>query len=186
MPTTERLQRIKMKQLRPYTDKYETLHDQINGMSKPWLQTQIAEEGQTNFVIQGGTTYQVGTGQLEVYFNGQMVQAGLDNDYREVSEMEIQFNFACSEGDIITFRIEGSGGGITTSDHAHYFGVVPTGQVNGINKIFQLPHIPRYNCVALFIGGVRQSNDKFTLTVNRIEIKEAPIEGQEILIDYIV
>lgn len=180
------LQRIHTSQIKSTSTSYTSFKEQLNGMSIPYFEVKIANEGQTNFTLSPGKYYSVGTGQLKVYYNGQITTAGVDKDYIEVNESEIQFNFPCYAGDIILMRIEGAGGGATTSDHVHYWNVVPSGVINGVNTVFTLPHIPRDGTVVVYINGVRQNPASFTISINELHLDEAPLTGSEILTDYIV
>lgn len=178
------LQRITPEQIKPLSDSYNTFKDQLIGMSIPYFETHIATEGQTLITLSNGKYYAVGTGQLKVYLNGQLVNNG--GEYVEVNEQQIRFNFPLYKDDVVLLRIEGAGGGVSTSDHVHYNGVTPTGITNGLNKVFTLPHIPRDNTVRVYINGIRQANTKFTVHINQLILDEAPPQGAELIIDYIV
>lgn len=180
------LQRVSHRQVGTSTEKYETLEEQLHGMSKPWYEFKRPTEGQTNITLGGGMRYQLGSGQLKVHLNSMLVEEGLTKDYQEITEAEIKFNYPLEAGDVVLLRVEGAGGGVSTSDHAHYNNVIVQGATDGLNKVFMMPHIPRNNTTRVFVNGVRQHPNDYVVTLNRVEFITPPVKGSRIWVDYVV
>lgn len=181
------IQRVHQRQVRSSNpEQYQSFQEQVLGMSTPFFQFIRPTQGQQNIILGDGAAYRLGTGQLGVYLNGQILEPGPDKDYIELTEVEIQFNYPLDAQDVVLLRMEGAGGGVTAADHAHYYSIPLQGQVNGINKSFQLPQIPRSGtAIALYVNGIRQHPKHFTVILNRVEFLDAPALDAELMADYI-
>lgn len=62
---------------------------------------------------------------------------------------------------------------------------IPTGDVDGVNKVFTMAE--DFSTIKVYLGGLRQKeNDDYTITdTNEITFAEAPFEGANIVVDYV-
>lgn len=175
------LQRIRTEQIYATSNVYDDFSDQLYGMTIPFIQQVTPTNGQTLFTV--NTAYETGTGQLKVFLNGQLIEK--DGWYTETSSTQVTFLSPRYNDDVVIFRIEGAGGGATTSDtHIHVTGYTPQGLVNGNNSIFTLSYYPK--ATALYLDGIRQGSSHYTITGNTLTLDEAPSTGVEIMMDLLV
>jgi hypothetical protein len=62
-----------------------------------------SKANQTEFILP--STYRVGSNQLKVYLNGQLLRKGSTDDYLEVSNNTVKMNYEVSVGSILEFEI---------------------------------------------------------------------------------
>ena len=75
----------------------------------------------------------------------------------------------------------GSGGGGGSSNNIEE---IPTGDIDGSNKIFNLSHTPLGATLLVFLNGVEQDNDLYSITNNVIEFVTAPVSGDRLSVYY--
>lgn len=98
---------------------YKNLYEQLefgrftsvkSGAAPTLYQEVVSTEGQSIFTLLNGT-YTLGDNSLQVYVNGMLMRIGGDNDYVEVDNQTIQFNFGLVNGDVVVFRVNGGTSG---------------------------------------------------------------------------
>jgi hypothetical protein len=86
------------------------------------------------------------------------------------------------------FRIEGAGSGITyVSNHGHVYREVPSGIINGTNKVFRISSLPIANTEVVYLNGMAMdSPGDYSMTGDGQDITfvTAPIAGDKILVNY--
>jgi hypothetical protein len=179
------IQKIRLDQVVSSTVNYDSLGDQVEGMSVPFFQEFTATEGQTEFTL--STNYNMGSNSLKVYLNG--IYQDLNVDYEETFANEVTFNSPLFSGDWVLFRIEGAGSGTTLETHIHVTRETPSGSINGSNAVFNLQYVPRENSEQIYKNGVLQTKGltaDYTINENAITFNSAPLSGARILVNYIV
>lgn len=175
------LQRIRTDQVQATSSQYEDFSDQLEGMSIPFIQQVTPTSGQTVFTL--STQYSMGTGQLKVFLNGQLIEK--DGWYNELNPSQVQFVSPRYTDDVIIFRIEGVGGGaLAGTAHTHVWNYTPQGLVNGSNSTFTLAYYPK--SISVYLDGIRQKSSYYTLNGNTLILDEAPEEGTEIVLDILL
>lgn len=106
-------------QIKPTKEGYGSLGEQIEfgrfnsvltGAAPSLFEEFISEEGQSLFTLTA-STYILGDHSLQVFVNGQLMRVGADNDYIEVDNKQIQFNFGLDKDDVVVFRVNGGKSG---------------------------------------------------------------------------
>lgn len=178
------MQRINTDQVKSTSSKYNSFSDQLVGMSIPYVKLYSATADQVLFTLTNDMIYDVGSGQLEVYLNGQITSEGKTSDYFEVDNNKFQFNTPLVEGDQVLVRIEGVGGGVVVENDVKFNNFIPVGAINGINKVFSLPHIPNDGTLKVYINGLVQGTNTYTLNKFAFTLDEAPRSYFSITVDY--
>ena len=106
-------------QIKPTKEGYDNLQDQIEfgrfnsvmtGAAPALYEEFNSTDGQQLFKLSAGE-FIVGDNSLQIYVNGQLMRVGHDNDYRELDNQTIEFNFGLYEGDVVVFRVNGGKSG---------------------------------------------------------------------------
>lgn len=107
------------RQIRPTKEGYENLNDQLefgrfnsvhSGAAPTMYQEMIATKNQSRFTLPQGT-FVIGDYSLQVFVNGQLMREGIDNDYTEINNKTIEFNFGLDAGDTLVCRVNGGKSG---------------------------------------------------------------------------
>lgn len=127
----------------------------------------VATEGQTLFTLP--KKYRVGTGQLEVYYDG--LKMVIDDDYREVDDLTVEFLFPLEEGHMVLFQVRAV---INSGLHEEY--TATAGQT-----IFRLnsPYGINQNILQVFRNGnlLRKGRDYREIDDLTIEMTKPMIDG---------
>lgn len=126
--------------------------------------------------------YSPGNEELEIYMMGVRMTPGVD--YIEVGPHKFEFHEPPTEGSIILACKENLG--YPKSKHLHCYGIVPIGVVDGANKEFLLSHIPIQGSLLLYIGGIRQGAESFSVIGNKLVVNYPPPRGTDIFVDYAI
>lgn len=114
------------RQVKATKPEFDSLYDQLefgrfnsvkSGAAPTVYQEIVSESGQQDFSLTG-TTYTLGDYSLQVFVNGQLMRAGVDNDYVEVDNKNIRFNFGLEDFDVVVLRVNGGTSG--ASLHENY------------------------------------------------------------------
>lgn len=106
-------------QIQPTKEGYDNLQDQIefgrfnsvmSGAAPSLFEEFIVAEGQRTFTLTS-SEFVKGDHSLQVYANGQLMRVGVDNDYIEVDNKTIEFNFDLFKDDVIVMRVNGGKSG---------------------------------------------------------------------------
>lgn len=145
-------------QIKPTKAGYDNLSDQIergrfnavtSGAAPVLYDEIVSTEDQTTFKITKGF-YIVGDRSLQVFVNGQLMREGADNDYIEIDNTTIEFNYGLFENDVVVFRVAGGRSG--PSVHERY--LATAGQ-----QVFELAstYAIGNDSLVVFINGAYQS-----------------------------
>lgn len=167
------------RQIKPTKEGYDTLHDQLefgrfnsvhSGAAPTMYQEMIAKAGQVLFTLQHGT-FVMADFSLQVFVNGQMMRVGVANDYTEIDNKTIQFNFPLDENDVVVCRV--SGGKSGPSLHESYRAVVNQTVFNLVTSFTS-----GNGSLIIFVNGAYQ-----TIEVDYIEVDGKTIRFLEPLED---
>jgi hypothetical protein len=109
---------LDLQQIKSSTGGYANLKEQLefgrfnsvkSGAAPTLYQEFVAAAAQREFTIVN--TYSIGDHSLMVLVNGQMMRQGEDNDYIEVNNKTIRFNFDLDAGDVVVMRVNGGTSG---------------------------------------------------------------------------
>lgn len=73
----------------------------------------------------------------------------------------------------------------TLAHDAHVVNEVPVGLVNGVNKIYTVSNLFRFDTVQVFVNGVNRTDFTENAAQNSITLTTAPAIGNTIVINYI-
>lgn len=106
-------------QIKPTKEGYASLEEQIEfgrfnsvltGAAPTLFEEFTATDKQSRFELTA-STYVKGDHSLQVFVNGQLMRVGADNDYIEVDNKTIEFNFGLDLDDIVVMRVSGGKSG---------------------------------------------------------------------------
>jgi len=63
-------------------------------------------------------------------------------------------------------------------------GEQPSGDIDGVNKVFQLSNSPSSSKLDVYLNGILQASSAFTVSASQITFSEAPYAGDVIVVDY--
>lgn len=110
---------IDPRQIKPTKEGYENLNEQLEfgrfnsvltGAAPTLFEEFVSAEGQRLFKLTA-STYILGDHSLQVFVNGQLMREGQDNDYIEVDNQHIEFNFGLDKDDVVVLRVNGGKSG---------------------------------------------------------------------------
>lgn len=183
--------RIRVSQIKAQSPDLNHFGEQLNGQGKPYYQLVKATEGQTVFTLT--KPYQVGSGELKVFYNGQKVYpttdpSSADGTYHETNNTTITFLDPMYDEDVVEFTMEGKGQGVAyVVDHFHVYREKPVGSINGINRVFELNRIPKANSEMVFRNGILLNiglEEDYTIEGKKIIFNEAPPISAKIIVNY--
>jgi hypothetical protein len=183
--------RINLSQIKAQSPDLSHFGEQLNGQGKPFYQMAQATEGQKSFTLT--TPYSAGTGELLVFYNGQKVTPTSDpsledGEFHEVDSSTIEFVLPLYDGDVVEFYMEGKGQGVAmVVDHFHIYREKPTGNIDGINRVFFLDRTPKLKSEMVFRNGMLLNmgvEEDYTMDGNKIIFNDAPPTEAKILVNY--
>lgn len=175
--------KIKTDQIAPTKEGYESLYEQIEfgrfnsskSSAAPTLYEEfVAKEDEEVFQLKF-SHYTVGDHSLQVFVNGQYMRIGADNDYTEVDNKTIQFNFGLEEGDVIVMRVAGGTSG--PSLHENY-----RAKENQTSFPLSTAYITGNDSLIVFVNGAYQTKgiDYLETNSNTVTFTE-PLELDDLV-----
>lgn len=132
---------------------YQNLNSRIEQLGNVYQLKVTPADGQTDITL--SRAYSMGDGTLKVYLNG-MLQTEPEA-YEEINNYSIQFTEGLSRFDVVVCRIEGAGAGVVVLKESRIVNEVPTGAIDGINKIFTLAKQPVISLTEIYVEGIKMA-----------------------------